>query len=310
MTDQLTLAQTRIIDPILSTHAQGYRNSEFVGMDLFPTVPVTLHGGQIIEFGREHFRLYNTSRAPGSAVKSIQFGYLGKPFALLLKSLAGKLPYEHMVDAAQVPGINLGQRAVNMAMKALQLELEVDCANLARDATKYDANHKVVLAGAAKWSDPNSTPSTDFENAREAIRSSVGMYPNMALIGAKAFSALKHHPKVTDRFKHVSKESITADMIASLFELRKVSIGKAIYLNDQEQPVDIWGTDVIFAYVPEQSSGMEDPSYGYTYTMTGHPYVEEPYQDRTHMSWMYPVTYNRTPVLSGITSGFLIQGAA
>ncbi len=310
MTDQLTLAQTRVIDPILSTHAQGYRNSEFVGMDLFPTVPVTLHGGQIIEFGREAFRLYNSGRAPGGATKRIQFGYLGKPFALLLKSLEGVVPIEHMHDAAQVPGIDLGRRAVNLVMKALMLELEVECANLARDATRYGVTHKVALAGAAKWSDPNSTPSTDFENAREAVRASVGIYPNTALIGAKAFSALKHHPKVVDRFKHVSKDSITADMIAGLFELRKVTIGKAIYLNDQDQPVDIWGADVIFANVPEQSSGMEDPSYGYTYTMTGHPFVEEPYQERNPKSWLYPVTYNRSPVLSGITSGYLIQGAA
>ena len=62
--------------------------------------------------------------------------------------------------------------------------------------------------------------------------------------------------------------------------------------------------------MPQQSSGPEDPSYGYTYTLTGHPFVEEPYQDRNPKSWLYPVSYNRACVLSGITSGYLVQGAA
>ena len=110
-----------------------------------------------------------------------------------------------------------------------------------------------------------STPANDFENAREAIRASVGIYPNVAVIGAKAFSALKHHPKVTDRFKYVSKESITPDMIASLFELQKVMVGRAIYLDDNSNPVDIW---VMTSSSPMCRSSRADPKTRATATPT------------------------------------------
>ena len=38
---QLTPAQARVIDPVLSSIAQGYKNSEMVSQFLFPTVPVS-----------------------------------------------------------------------------------------------------------------------------------------------------------------------------------------------------------------------------------------------------------------------------
>ena len=74
-------AGARVIDPILTTVAQGYNSPDYVGAQLFPEVPVAASGGQIIEFGREAFQLYNSRRSPGGSTREIQFGYLGRPFA-------------------------------------------------------------------------------------------------------------------------------------------------------------------------------------------------------------------------------------
>lgn len=120
----MNTSQARIVDPILSTIAQGYRNAELVGNNLFPAVPVTVAGGQIIEFGRESFRLVDAQRAPGAATKRIQFGYLGKPFALTQHALEGPVPQELQRDASRVPGVDLGQRSVKSALRILSLTLE------------------------------------------------------------------------------------------------------------------------------------------------------------------------------------------
>ena len=45
---QLTPAQARVVDPVLSNVAQGYRNAELVGDALFPFVPVLQRGGKIV----------------------------------------------------------------------------------------------------------------------------------------------------------------------------------------------------------------------------------------------------------------------
>lgn len=311
----LSQAQVRVIDPILSTVVQGYQNSELIGMNLFPRANVAVSGGQIIEFGREAFRLYAARRAPGGATRRLQLGFLGKPFALVQDSLEAVVPREHLRDAAAVPGIDLGKRGVMVTMKALQLQLEVDQATLATTAGNYGAGNKITLAGATKWSAATGVPLSDIDTAREAIRQATGIYPNVLVLSALAFNACKNNPNVVSRFQYngqvsVDATQITPQMLAGLFNVEKVIIGKAITFNDANVATDIWGNNAILAYVPTVSLAIEEPSFGYTYTMEGNPSVEVPYYDNNAKSWIYGVNYERVPVLSGISSGYLIQNPA
>lgn len=306
----MTNAGVRVIDPILSNVAQGYKNAELVGNFLFPRVPVFASGGQIIEFGKEAFYSYNLRRTPGGTTKRIQFGYQGKPFALLQDSLEAQVPREWMRDASVVPGIDLGQRAIALGMKIATKSLEVDQAAIATNAANYDANHKLVLAGGTKWSTGTGTPTADINTAREAVRASVGMYPNTVLLSAVAFNAAINNPNVVSRFQYTTHDVITEDMLAALWNVDKVIVGKAISMTDAGVASDIWGNNVVLAYTNLGSMGAEEPSFGYTYTMDGNPLVEQPYWDNNTKSWVYGVNYERLPVLSGITAGFLIQNPA
>lgn len=308
---QMNNAAARVVDPVLSTHAQGYRQQKLVGHTLFPRVDVSQRGGKVIEFGKESFILYNSQRAPGTNTKRVQFGYLGKPYSLDSHSLEGVVPREHVAEAA-VPGVKLGQRAVNNVMQALSLTVEYEQAQLARNAALYPAGQKVDLT-AAKWTNPANNPSTDIETGKEAVRASIGMYPNRVVLSAKAYAAAKNNPNIKENFKYTSSKSITAEMLAELWDVETVEVGKAVIADPQTGIFsDIWGTDVVMAYAPEQSGDVnaEQPSFGYTYTLDGNPLVEESYYENSAKSWIYPVTYERAPVLSGITAGYLLQNVA
>lgn len=303
-------SSVRVIDPILSNVAQGYAAQDFVGHNLFPRVPVQVTGGQIIEFGKEAFRLYSARRSPGGNTKRIETGYLGKPFSLLQDSLEGKVPREFLRDAARVPGIQLGTRSVNTVMHALMRALEFEQAGIALNVNNYDANHKIDLA-AAKWNVDANNPTTDIETGREAIRASVGIYPNLLLLSARAFTAAKNNANVVGRFKYTSADSITEAMLGNLWNLPRVVVGTSTYYDDTAASFqDIWGADAVLAFVPEQVNSMEEPSYGYTYTMEGNPLVEQAYYDNNAKSWIYPVNYERVPVLSGMLAGYLMQNVA
>lgn len=297
----------RVINPILTTHVQGYRQAEFIGETLFPRVPVEISGGQILEFGKEAFKLYSTRRAPGAGTKRIAFGYLGKTFALLNDALESPVPREYLRDAKVMPGIDLGQRAVNLVMRTVLLSLEVEQATLALTAGNYDSTHKVALSGTDKWSDPACDLIAQVSGYKEAVRASVGIYPNVLVLSAVAFKAARTNQKVRDQFKYTNADSITTDMLAKALDIDQVVVGKAVTSTDAGVISDVWGNNAVLAYVPAAPSGMEEPSYGYTYTMIGHPLVEEPYYDNNAKSWIYGVGFERAPVLSGITSGFLIQ---
>lgn len=305
----------RVIDPILTNVAQGYANQEFVGSALFPRVPVFASGGQIIEFGREAFRRYVTKRSPGGNTKRIQLGHLGKPFALLQDALEATVPREHLRDASQVPGIDLAARAVNVVLRNLSMSLEIEQAALATTLANYPVSNRLTLAGATKWTTATGVPMTDIDTGREAVRQQCGMYPNTLLFSAVGFNACKNNVSVLDRLKYngyagTDASQVTPQMLAGLFNVERVVVGKGIFFSDADVSTDIWGNCAVLAYVPATANTAEEPSYGYTYAMEGHPLVEVPYWDDSAKSWIYGVTYERVPVLSGITSGYFIQNPA
>jgi hypothetical protein len=315
----MSLKQARLIDPVLSKHAQGYANAEFVGMALFPTVPVTASGGQILEFGREAFVRYAARRAPGGAVKRVPMGYFGRPFHLVCEALDAEVPRELARDAQEVADVDLSMRAVNVVMRALALGLEIDQATIARDATNYPTANKITLSGTSQWSDAtNSDPLGDIDTGMEAIRRATGMYPNVMVIPSAVYRVARSHPSVRDAFGGTTAGSLGVDQLARAFDIPRVVVAGAVSASTAA-PIggpapddvfsDVWGKDVILAYAPEKPSGLEEPSYGYTYTMQGNPFVEQARWDGDTRSWVHGVTYERVPVLSGISAGYLIKNA-
>lgn len=300
----------RVIDPVLSGIAQGYRHAQRVGHVLFPAIPVPQRGGSVIEFGRESFFDYKARRAPGADAINIQFGYEGKPYSLAQYSLDVPVPREHAEEAQAVPGIDLGKRAVMVAMDTLTLTLEIEQAELAANAASYAAANRLALTGADRWDDDTSDPMGDIEAAKDQVRTTCGVEPNRMVIGSPGFKALKHHPKIAERFKYTTAESITAKMLAGLFDLDELAVGKATYVDSMDAGApfkEAWGNIAVLAYVPGQDMALEQPSFGYTYTLRGHPFVEPPRWEGGKRSWVYGVTYERRPVLTGIASGFLFQ---
>lgn len=306
----MTNAQARVIDPILTTVAQGYKNGQMVADFLFPVVPVDQRGGKILSFGKEDFDLYNTARAPGSNTKRVQFGHLGLPYALEQHSLEGKVPFEHLQEANQVPGINLGRGAVTKTQNIILLTNEYQAASIARNAANYAAGNKATLAGISRWDDyisGVSDPAGDIDTAVESIRAQTGQRPNTVVLSPKAFKAAKRHPKLIDRVKYTSRDSLTLEMLADLFDVERVVRGDAIY-NANGTMTDVWGKDVVVAYT--EIATADDggvPSYGYTYRLRGNPMVEMAYQDRNAKSWIYPVTDERAPVIAAASAGYLLQ---
>lgn len=308
----LTPAAARVVDPVLTTAAQGYKHPGMVGDMLFPAVPVDQRGGKVITFGREDFKIYSTVRAPGSNTKRVQIGYSGADFALEDHSLEGVAPIENVQEAAAVPGINLGNATVRKVQKIIALRKEKAAADLALTAANYPASNKVTLAGNDQWSvaHADSNPSEDIETAKEAVRAKIGLRPNTIVMGAAVWAKLKYHSTLIDRFKYTGRDSITKEMLAQLWEVDRVVVGDAVYVTDAGVQTDVWGKFCVVAYT--ELGTLEDggaPSYGYTYQLRGHPFVEQPYYERNAKSWIYPVTDSLKPVIASNIAGYLISGA-
>jgi hypothetical protein len=207
------------------------------------------------------------------------------------------------------------------------LQLEIEQAELARNPARYGTTHKVALSGASCWSDPAANPIAQMDQYKEAIRADIGLYPNVAIAGPSAYNSTKNNPFIVERMKYREDqpETVTMQMLATVFELTYFMKGAAMYLDDNNANVDCWGDDIVLAYVPPEilenpnqtltyapNGGLitfETPSYGYTYTMEGNPMIEEAYYSKEVKGWVYGCTYERAPVntSSQNIAGFLIQ---
>jgi len=309
----MNTSQARVVDPVLTTVAQGYQNNEMVAPFLFPIVPVNLRAGNIITFGKESFMLYQSQRAPGENTKRVRFGHSGSPYALVDYSLEGLVPVEIEQEAANGPGIDLSARAIAEVQAIMALRHEKAAADIARNAATYAAANKATLSGTDQWSDYGTTsdPIDDIEAGKSAVRAATGKRPNTIVMGSVVMDKLKHHPKIVDRIKYTGRDVATPELLASLFGVERVVEGGAIYSNDAGTAfTDVWGRDVVVAYTnlaSAQSGGL--PSYGYTYQLSGYPQVEVPYYDRNAKSWIYPVTRSEAPVMAAPSAGFLFTNA-
>lgn len=311
MSTQPTLAQDRVVDPIYTQIARGY-TADFAPIAnlLFPFVDVDTHAGKIVTFGPEDFILVNTARAPGQNTKRVQFGHAGADFALVDHRLEALIPLERIGDTAVTPGIDLVQRSVRGVQRTMDIEREYIGSQLARNAAVYDAGNKVAVASADKWSNDGSDPFSQVDAAKAAVRKKVGQKPNVMVLGDTVYSELKSHPAVIDRLGNASIKVATKQQLELLFEIR-IEVGEGVYYNQATKEfVDIWGNDVILAVVaPASVQDMGSPNFGYTYRLRNRPLVEQLYEDRNANSWIAPVVDAYKPVLTGVASGYLFQGA-
>lgn len=308
---QMTPSAARVIDPIITEVARGWRpNAPGIADILFPYVPVAQRAGKILAFGKEDFQLVDTVRAPGANTKRIQVGYLSEPFALLDHSLEALVPREISEEAAAVPGIDLVRINVAKVQNAMHLEREVAASRLAADPAKYAASNKVTLAGADQWSNDASDPLDDIEVGKEAIRQQIGRRPNVLTLGPAVVQRLRRHPKILDRLStSTDRTPATLAQLAAFFEVDQVVEGGAVYHNGTSF-VDVWGKSALLAYtVPASLQDMGSPNFGYTYRLEGYPFVEEPYVERNPKSAIYPYTDAYQAVLAGPSAGYLISAA-
>lgn len=300
----------RVVDKVLSKIALGYMVPNHVGFELFPRVGVEAGSGKIIQFDKQAFAKVNTRRAPGTQTQRITVGYEAGNYSLLNNALDAVVPREWLRDEVQVPGINFQQQSVSTVMQIELNNLEGEQADLARDANNYGANNKLTLTGTDKWSDyENSNPISDVKAAREAIRTKTGVYPNKMVISAKVHNTLCEHPKLLAKLSNNEMQILSVADYQRIFDIERVVIAGSIVTDENDEFVDMWGEDVILAYVPTQITSRAMPSYGYTYVREGHPSVEQMWYDKSVKSWIAGVDYERQALLTGIESGFLIQGA-
>jgi hypothetical protein len=123
-----------------------------------------------------------------------------------------------------------------------------------------------------KFSDPASNPIEVISAEIVAMAGSTGFRPNTVVMSPSVFYALKNHPDILDRIKYTQKGIVTADLIATLFEVAHVHVAWSVVNTANQGAVDeigfVMGNHMLLAYVNPRPA-LKKPSAGYIFAWTG-----------------------------------------
>ena len=309
-----TLGQARIISPVNTQLALGLQQNNYAGQALFPRITVDMRAGKIITFGREHFMQYaGMRRSPGAGTPRVKFGYAGSDYSLQDYSIEGTLPVEiQQEQRATSKGFTIdgAQMAMTGAMMVVNNRLEIAQATAATNLSNYPAANKITLTPGSQFNDAAVDPAEVMAAARSAIRAATGKYPNLAVFSAKVIEETLENPKILARLNYTGVNVANIDDLSRIFRIPNIVIGEAITSADDETISDVWGRDVVLAYTETASMAqMGLPTYGVTYQLNGHPFVEPAYYGNNEKTWYFPVTTCEAPVITSSNAGYLIKNA-
>ncbi len=299
------LSKLRVVDPVLTSLATGYTNEQFVGDKLMPFVLVEKEGGKIPLFGKDHFKVYATERALRAKSNRINPDDIGE-LDVALDEHDLEYPIDYREDAESA--FPLQARATHAVTEGIRLRHEVMVADLVQNPANYAVGNKIALSGTSQFTHPDSDPEGVVSDAKAAVRAKVVKEPNTLTIGYAAWRVLKRHPQLKAILSDSRPRLVQLADLREIFEIENIVVGKAVKANDAGVTTDIWGDNLVLAYVPGNSSGERspyEPSFGYTLRKRGQPTVDTRTEDGKIE--LVRNTDIFRPFLLGADAGYLIS---
>lgn len=266
--------QTQVhVDAILTNISVAYLQDlkNFIATKVFPIVPVEKQSDKYFTYTKaDWFRDEARPRADGT--QSAGSGYGLSTAGYTCDVYAFHKDVGAQARANQDAPINLDREAAQFVTQRLMLRQEIQWVT-DYFTTGVWGTDKVGGTDFAVWSDyATSDPINDVEDAKRAVLVATGFEPNTLVLGYDVFRRLRHHPDIVDRFKYTNSQTITAEMLARLFEIDRLLVAKAIKNTGLEGETAAYsfthGKDAALFHVAD-NPGLLTPSAGYVFAWKG-----------------------------------------
>lgn len=124
-----------------------------------------------------------------------------------------------------------------------------------------------------RWNVVGSRPIEDVATGRTAIASVTGYRPNVLVLGAHTYEALRNNASILERILYTQRGIVTPDLLAALFDVEKVVVGWAVRTTSPKGAAVgatsfLLGNHAFLGYAPPRPS-LKTPSAGYIFGWTG-----------------------------------------
>ena len=268
------------VDAILTNISIAYMQNRdnFIADKVFPIIPVDKKSDKFFTYTKnDWFRDEAQRRAPATESAGGGYNLSTDTYSADIWAFHKDVP-DQIVANADAPLNPLREAAEFVTHRLLlrrELQFVTDFLSPGIWANTIAGTAGTATPGtfATQWSNyTSSDPIEDIEEGKADILASTGMEANTLVLGYEVFRQLKNHPDLVDRIKYTSSQTITADMIAAMFDIPRVIVSKAIKATNNEGATQAYafatGKTAMLCHVAP-NPGLMTPSAGYTFSWTG-----------------------------------------
>lgn len=264
-------------DSVLSNLSLQYRNHEYVGGWAIPKTLVKKASDKFFEFTQgDWFRNEADVRSPNTTGAVGGYRLSTQNYNTVQYSMTTYVADEERDNADE--GLDLDRQAIEYCSDKVLMKFEKDAAATLFASGSYGAGHTVTLAGTDQWSDATSDPIDDIRTGKGVVSGKIGRQPNTLVLGEEVYLKLQDHPDILERIKYTQKGIVTPDLLAGLFDVDQVLVGRAIENTAAEGVTPsyarIWGKHAALVYVAK-NPGLRTLSFAYWFVWRGHDFVAE-----------------------------------
>ncbi len=260
------------VDQLMTILSHAYMNEaeNYISDKIFPIVPVRKQSARIAKYTKaDWFRDEAALRAPGTETAGTGYTtdtsdtYFCDNFAVH-KDVPDEV--RENTDSPFDPDLEATMLVTDRLMLRREIAWAADFMTTGVWGTAGSTDKDLT---ATPWSDYGlSDPIGDVEVGKDAIHSVTSREANTLVMGREVWSKLKHHPDFIERIKYTQKGVLTTDIVASILEIPRLIVGKAIKNTTAE------GQDASYSYVFGKKALMMHvaprpallvPSAGYTF---------------------------------------------
>ena len=259
------------VDQLLTNVSIGYSNAGYIADQIFPVVPVDKQSDKYLTYDKSHwFRNEAKIRATGTKSERGGWNYSSDTYFCDRFSYGHEI-YDEERDNAD-NAFQLDSDAAEFATDKILMQREVAFAG-GFFTTSVWGTDKTGGTDFTPWSDyAGSNPLVDVSDWMDTIEASIGREANRLVMGKQVWTKLKWHPDLIDTIKYTQRAQMGLDLAATLFEVERILVGRAIYTTSPEGTAEasvsysrIWGKHALLIYVPNTPS-LRQPAAGYTFT--------------------------------------------
>ncbi len=259
------------IDAALTNVSLAYRHPDFIAELIAPQVPVRKQSDRyyVYDIDREGMRSIDDLRSPGTMASEVDYTLSTDSYYCSDHALVSAVTDEERenADPALQPHIDrtefltervlLNQEVATAA--ALQESADITSRSLDTDST---------------WSNPDSDPLTDMQEARVQVFNQAQRRANLVILPFQIYEAVRIHPAIIDMIKYSGNGLATPQILAQIFDVDRVVVPRA-FVNDAApgQPPavsPVWGNNVYVAHVAPRA-GLKQLSLAHTFVWSGTP---------------------------------------